>query len=204
MPTRIVFLLSCRFSLYCSLNVDGQSRVTCAQRGLNVALDPARFSIKHWNWARPDHLSQLRRRLLVVLLHTPYGSLVVHRDMDAATTSCPTSPPGNADAVHAPPHRGRDDPPQSPDRLPVATVAQRRIMKAGAIGSPVRRSPRLSCLPPPQPPMESRDTQDLDESGDDESESVNDVAVQLSRDETPEDDVLPPDGERPTYSRYSY
>ena len=115
--------------------------------------------------------------------------------MDAATTGCRTPPPGNVDEVDVSPHRGCDDPPRSPERLPVTVVAQRRIMKAGADGSPVRRSPRLSCLPPPQPPMESRDTQDLDESSDDESGSINDVALHLSRDETPENDALPPDGE---------
>ncbi|KAF8559559.1 hypothetical protein OG21DRAFT_1594402 [Imleria badia] len=106
--------------------------------------------------------------------------------MDAATTLLPSS----ADAVNASPHRARDDLPQSPDGLPVAVVAQRRIMKADAVGSPVRRSQRLSCLPPPQPPVES---QDRDESSDDESESVNYVALHLSRDETPENDDLPQD-----------
>lgn len=114
--------------------------------------------------------------------------------MDAATSSTP--PPGNADAVHASPHEGRDDPPQSPERLPIAIIAQRRIRKAGAVGSPVRRSPRLSrLLLPPRPPVESQDTRDPDESSDDESENVNDVALQLSREETPENDDLPPDGE---------
>lgn len=108
--------------------------------------------------------------------------------MDAATILLPDS----ADAVNASPHRAQEDPPQSPERLPVSVVAQRRIMKASAVGSLVRRSPRLSCLPPPQPPIES---QDLDESSDDESESVNDVALHLSRDETPENDDLPPHGE---------
>jgi hypothetical protein len=43
--------------------------------------------------------------------------------------------------------------------------------------------------------MEFQDTQDVDESGDDESVSVNDVALHLCRDETPENDALPPDGE---------
>ncbi|KAH0830550.1 hypothetical protein J3R83DRAFT_2004 [Lanmaoa asiatica] len=88
------------------------------------------------------------------------------------------------------PTEGGNDSLQSPDRLPVAVVAQRRIMKANAVGSPVRRSPRLSCLPPPPPPAECRDTQD---SSDDESESVNDVYLHLSREETPETDALPPD-----------
>lgn len=68
-------------------------------------------------------------------------------------------------------------------------------MEAGAFDSPVRRSPRLSCLPPPPPPVECQDTQDLDESSDDESESINDVTLHLSREETPENDALPPDGE---------
>ncbi|KAG6376132.1 hypothetical protein JVT61DRAFT_2106 [Boletus reticuloceps] len=98
----------------------------------------------------------------------------------------------NADTVDASSHRARDDPPQSPNRLPVAVVAQRRIGKTAAVGSPVRRSPRLSCLPPPRPSVVSQDTQDRDESSD-ESESVNDVAVHLFRDETPESDDLPPD-----------
>lgn len=136
--------------------------------------------------------------LLVVphVPHPPYSfRVVVHRDMDAASTSYPTPPPGNADAVNASPLRGRDVPLQSPDRPLVPVVAQRRIMKAGAFGSPVRRSPRLSYLPPPQPPGECQDTQDLDESSDDESEGVNDVALHLSREETPENDALPPDGE---------
>lgn len=112
--------------------------------------------------------------------------------MDATTTCYPTPPRGSADAVNASPLPGRDNPLQSPDRPPVPVVAQRRIMKADGFSSPVRRSPRLSCLPPPQPPIES---QDLDESSDDESESVNDVALHLSRDETPENDDLPPHGE---------
>lgn len=115
--------------------------------------------------------------------------------MDAATTSYPTPPPGNTDAVNASPLRGRDGPLQSPGRERVPVVAQQRIIKAGATSSPAHRSPRLSCLSPPQPPTECQDTQDLNESSDDESESesVNDVALHLSREETPEND-LPPDG----------
>ncbi|KAF8447980.1 hypothetical protein L210DRAFT_3527609 [Boletus edulis BED1] len=114
--------------------------------------------------------------------------------MDATTTSHQIPPPGNADTVDASSHRARDDPPQSPNRLPVAVIAQRRIGKTAAVGSPVRRSPRLSCLPPPRPSVVSQDTQDRDENSD-ESESVNDVAVHLFRDETPESDSddLPPD-----------
>ncbi|KAG8217499.1 hypothetical protein J3R82DRAFT_5647 [Butyriboletus roseoflavus] len=110
--------------------------------------------------------------------------------MDAATTSYPTPPPANADAVNASPLPGRDDPLQSPDRPPIPVVAQRQLSKAGVFSSPVRRSPRLSCLPPPQPPTECQDTQDLDESSDDESEGISDVALQLSREETPENDAL--------------
>lgn len=112
--------------------------------------------------------------------------VVVHCDMDAPT----------ADALNAPPH---NDPPQSPDRIPIAAVARRRMMKARVVGSPVRRSPRLSCLPPPQSPSRPQDAQDLNERSDDESESVNDVALHLFRDETPENDDFPPDGERQMY-----
>ncbi|KAF8136339.1 hypothetical protein EV363DRAFT_1319349 [Boletus edulis] len=98
--------------------------------------------------------------------------------MDATTTSHQIPPPGNADTVDESSHRARDDPPQSPNRLPVAVIAQRRIGKTAAVGSP----------------FVSQDTQDRDENSD-ESESVNDVAVHLFRDETPESDSddLPPD-----------
>ncbi|KAG9318463.1 hypothetical protein JVU11DRAFT_554 [Chiua virens] len=114
--------------------------------------------------------------------------------MDAATTSSPTPPPGSTGTVDASPHRKRDNPPKSPDKLPVGVVAQRRILKAGVLGSPVRRSPRLSSLPPPQPLLESQSTQDLlDASSDDDSESIDDVALHLSREETPENDAILPD-----------
>lgn len=43
--------------------------------------------------------------------------------------------------------------------------------------------------------MDCQDPQDLDEDSDDESESVIDIALQVSREETPENDALQLDGE---------
>ena len=191
-PLGLVSFSEVDFHCTVHYNLNGEVLVTCAQRGWGVA--PLLVSRSNTGTGLVLIVFVLLQHRLLVVPHVLHvlrcSRAVVHRDMDAATTSRRTPPPGNAV-----PHRRRDDPPQSPDRLPVAVVAQRRIMKAGADGSPVRRSPRLSCLPPPQPPMESQATQDLGESSDDDSWSVDDVALHLSRDETPENDAVPPDGE---------
>ncbi|KAH7889713.1 hypothetical protein F5I97DRAFT_1924231 [Phlebopus sp. FC_14] len=66
-----------------------------------------------------------------------------------------------------------------------------RRLAPTSLGSPMRRSPRLSALPSP---LLQRDmgTQGEEEC-DDDSDSVNDVAAHLSREETPENDPLPQD-----------
>ncbi|KIJ69444.1 hypothetical protein HYDPIDRAFT_36506 [Hydnomerulius pinastri MD-312] len=100
----------------------------------------------------------------------------------------------DTDAVNSSVARVYFGPLQSPEKHFIAhDVARRRALKAGAFGSPVRRSPRLSVLPPPPPPQDGRDTPDQDEQSDDDSDSINDVTAQLSREDTPENDPLPQD-----------
>lgn len=159
--------------------------VTCLQRDLNVGNSSRPISFldrtsSHWTCLH--HYSEPPGRARSAPSHSFH---VVHRDMDAATTGSTTPPSGSAGA----PHRGRNDPPQLPANLPVSVVAQRRVMKSGGVGSSVRRSPRLSRISPLRPPTECQDM-----SSGDESESINDVALHLSREETPDNDVLPPDG----------
>jgi hypothetical protein len=114
------------------------------------------------------------------------------------TTNSPTSTvsdTSDTDAVNSSSARVYFGPLQSPEKKFIARdVVRRQALKAGAFGSPVRRSPRLSCLPPPRPPQDGRDTRDQDEQSDDDSDSINDVTAQLSREETPEND-RPADGE---------
>ncbi|KIL00419.1 hypothetical protein PAXRUDRAFT_8226 [Paxillus rubicundulus Ve08.2h10] len=115
------------------------------------------------------------------------------------TTNSPTSTAtgsdtSDTDAVDSSSPRVYFGPLQSPENKFIARdVVRRQALKTGAFGSPVRRSPRLSCLPPPQPPQDGRNIRDQDEGSDDDSDSMNDVTAQLSREETPENDPLPAD-----------
>ncbi|KAF9227944.1 hypothetical protein BS17DRAFT_746939 [Gyrodon lividus] len=117
-----------------------------------------------------------------------------------STTSSPTSTVSDisisdTDAVNSSSARVYFGPLQSPEKKFIARdIVQRQALKVGAFGSPVRRSPRLFCLPPSQPQQDGRNTHDQDgKSDNDDSDSINDVAAQLSREETPENDHLPPD-----------
>ncbi|KAF9246538.1 hypothetical protein BU15DRAFT_70618 [Melanogaster broomeanus] len=111
-------------------------------------------------------------------------------------TSPPPSPltdisDTDTDDINSSSERVYFGPLQSPEKKFIARdIARRQALKVGAYGSTVRRSPRLSGLPPLPLPQGTRSTREQDEESDNDSDSINDVTAQLSREETPDTDRL--------------